>query len=169
MRSRGNSFTQSPDTFSQAPAPVAAAYGASPPAAQGPDTGPCTNFRLNMSSNQFGICHCGFDRNAHNMRPFNSPAVTNNQATNGHGAAAPQSGPSSRTSSLQELQQRRQQGNFSGMDPKRLEDYLQEQAFSAALGMSPAQFGGLPAWKREQMKKKGRYLLTEAHSCSADG
>lgn len=73
------------------------------------------------------------------------PASTDNPSSNGS---------VSRSFTLEELQNRKKENNFSGLDSKRLEDFLVLEGFSAAFGMDPEEFSKQPAWKREQLKKK---------------
>jgi len=68
-------------------------------------------------------------------------------------AAAPCASPEGRRFALQDLQQARETSNFQGMDPKRLEDYLDEGQFVATFGVGPADFGKQPVWKQAKAKK----------------
>jgi len=41
-----------------------------------------------------------------------------------------------------------------GVDPTRLESYLNDEDFQDAMGMSKDEFYGLPAWKQTQLRKE---------------
>lgn len=58
--------------FANVPAPTV--YTSTAGNSQSETAQHCGNFQLDMSSAQFGMCRCGFDRNAHNARPADPAA-----------------------------------------------------------------------------------------------
>lgn len=142
-----------PARFENLPAPTVFTSEQTP---QGTYAQPCTAFQLDMTSSQFGMCRCGFDRPAHNVArspPDVEIAAAKQVTADASGPA--QAGPSSalRIYSLQQLKERRQSGKFDGLDGKRLEDFLEEREFLKAFGVPPAEFTKLPTWKQQQLKK----------------
>merc|ERR1711976_166400 len=106
------------------------------------EPGPCDAFQLDLSSTQFAMCKCGFNRSAHVQvrRPGQS---TPNDAK-----------ASSRMFTLEHLRNCKTSGNLDGLDAGRLEDFLEEREFLKAFGMFSADFYKLPAWKQKQAKQK---------------
>jgi hypothetical protein len=103
---------------------------------------PCSAFQLDLSSSQFAMCKCGFDRNAHKqVRQRGDSDPTDNKAF-------------ARKYTLDELRSRKTTGNLDGLDAGKLEDFLEEREFLKGFGMFIADFYKLPSWKQKQLKQK---------------
>jgi hypothetical protein len=121
--------------FERTPEPIASSSTSNEP-------GPCDVFQLDMSSTQFAMCKCGFDRNAHVQSRRCGHSDPNDAKA------------STRRYTLEHLRNCKSSGNLDGLDAGRLDDFLEEREFLKAFGMFIGDFYKLPAWKQKQAKQK---------------
>jgi hypothetical protein len=150
----------------KAPADIASKPNATPEVAGSHSTHPagaCTRFQLDTTAAQFGVCRCGFTKQAHVVilkAPSRSIEQPSTAPTNVGSQPLPlelnaSSSSNARTFTLEQLQEMKRSGNYQGLDATRLETYLEEAEFSSTFGMSITDFTiSIPSWKREQAKKK---------------
>lgn len=112
--------------------------------------GPCGAFKLDLSSSQFAMCQCGYDRLAHAQ----GRTVAHVPDRNNVESYSNDSNSSSRVYTLNQLRDRKNSGDLAGLDAGKLEDYLEEREFLKVFGMFIADFYKLPAWKQKQAKQK---------------